>query len=638
MSPNDVAPPIESAEGLLFTLSEVTFAPLAPRMHEPFTVTGKIDLFRLRFIGPIWIIATVLYPERWWEEIIPIIGSPEVRKDATALGGDFKVTFPQGFDREGEFTLTVRAYAGPTMPIDSITLPPFPPVSTAETVFEVTGEVPEEETAFSLTKPTINPTDPVPGTEITISCPVTSEATKAQDISVKCIIYEGSLLPGHGTKLAEYTSDVMTIEPGATNNFNFLHTTVAGSIDRRDVEVEVYIGSNIVKQSEWDDVYYVKVSELELLEVKIDPPGAGIITTDPAPSEGTENNWLFPHGTIVNVTAHPATGYAFGSWSGEMTDSSSPTAPVSPLTEKRTITAHFTQEGEEPVTPPKADIRNFDFKALEGTYSIGEQVPFTALFDYIGKAQSGRLTIYLGTGVYPTFYTKYAFDPITISFNKSMNWQSFAITGKITLPPSLEPGQTYSVQAKLEATSDFTQEIDTDWGAIKVSEAPATYTLTVSASPTGAGIVTISPNKTKYLPGERVTLTASPASGHEFDHWGGDASGTSPSTSVTMDKDRFIVAVFREVAPPTGIDCSVLLISIPSWLIPVSEWYITWRGIEHGKWTGVSYSITLEDILATGAMTAVLKTSKGTYSFTTQTYTLVDGRTYRFNVEYLRLE
>jgi hypothetical protein len=457
---------------ILFTLKDIAYTPEAPKMNEPFTVKGKIDLFKIPFIGPLWVIATVVYPEKWWEEIIPIIGSPEVRESDTALGGNFEVTFKKGFDREGEYSLAVRAYAGPTMPLDSFTLPPFPPVSTFETTFTVAGEAPpEEKIAFSLTRPTVSPAATVdPGTAITISCPVTSECGKEQTITVKCIIYEGSILPGHGTKLGEYTSAAISIVPGETKTFDFsrttvagtidrrdvqvevyiagklvkesewddvyyvgqppaetidfdltrptvtpatitpgtaititcpvtsactkqqtatakviiyegsiapghgsviktytspaftispaqtynvviTHTAVAGTIDRRDIEVEIYIAGKLVKENEWDDVYYVTVPELETLQVNIDPAGGGYVTTSPAPSGGTENNWQFPKGTIVYVTAHPNAGYTFKSWSGEMKDTTEITAPVYQMTETRTITAHF-----EVVAPPEKKL------------------------------------------------------------------------------------------------------------------------------------------------------------------------------------------------------------------------------------------------------------------------------------------
>jgi len=139
---------LSEGEGLLFTLTDISYSPVSPRMNEPFIVKGKVNLLKIPFVGPIWVIATATYPETWWEEIIPIWGSPEVRATDIALGGDFEITFAKGFQREGEFSLSVRVYAGPTIPIDSVVLPPAPAVATAETTFIVAGEVPPQEELF----------------------------------------------------------------------------------------------------------------------------------------------------------------------------------------------------------------------------------------------------------------------------------------------------------------------------------------------------------------------------------------------------------------------------------------------------------------------------------------------------------
>ena len=135
-------------EGIFFTLKDITYAPETPREKEPFTVKGKVNLFGMTFFPPLWIQAKVTYPEKWWEEIVPIIGSPTVAEGKMAIGGDFEITFPKGFDREGEFELEVAVYAGPTYSMDSIVLPPFPPVASEKTTFIVAGEVPEEELGF----------------------------------------------------------------------------------------------------------------------------------------------------------------------------------------------------------------------------------------------------------------------------------------------------------------------------------------------------------------------------------------------------------------------------------------------------------------------------------------------------------
>lgn len=73
--------------------------------------------------------------------------------------------------------------------------------------------------------------------------------------------------------------------------------------------------------------------------------------------------------------------------------------------------------------------------------------------------------------------------------------------------------------------------------------ATPTYTLSVNISPAGAG--SVSTLGGEYESGERVTLTATPASGYTFDHWGGSASGTSPTVSITMNRDYSITANFE---------------------------------------------------------------------------------------------
>lgn len=323
---DEIGPPIEAPEGLFFTFEEISYLPASPRMNEAFKVAGKIDLFKLPFLGPIWVIATVVYPEKWWEEIIPIWGSPEIREGATALGGDFEITFLKGFDREGEFLLEVRAYAGPTMSLDSITLPPFPPVATMETVFTVSGEAPPaEEISFSLARPTVSPATVDPGTAITISCPVTSECGKQQNITVKCIVYEGSILPGHGAKLGEYSSAATSITPGETKTFEFKRTAVAGTIDRRDVQVEVYIGGKLVKESEWDDVYYVgkpptETIDFALTKPSVSPatsvlPGTAITITCPVTSACTKQQTATAKVIIYEGSLMPGHGAVIANYS-----------------------------------------------------------------------------------------------------------------------------------------------------------------------------------------------------------------------------------------------------------------------------------------------------------------------------------
>jgi len=81
------------------------------------------------------------------------------------------------------------------------------------------------------------------------------------------------------------------------------------------------------------------------------------------------------------------------------------------------------------------------------------------------------------------------------------------------------------------------------------------YTLTVSVSPAGSGTVGLSPTQPAegYIADTVVTLTATAATDYEFDMWGGDATGTSTTTNVTMNSDKSVTAYFEStVTPPAA--------------------------------------------------------------------------------------
>jgi serine protease len=85
-----------------------------------------------------------------------------------------------------------------------------------------------------------------------------------------------------------------------------------------------------------------------------------------------------------------------------------------------------------------------------------------------------------------------------------------------------------------------------------------TYTLTVNITPTGGGTVT--PSGGTYNHGQSVTLTASPNSGYQFVKWSGAASGTSLTTTITMNANKNVTAEFQtsstQLSPPTNLTAS----------------------------------------------------------------------------------
>lgn len=69
--------------------------------------------------------------------------------------------------------------------------------------------------------------------------------------------------------------------------------------------------------------------------------------------------------------------------------------------------------------------------------------------------------------------------------------------------------------------------------------------IALNVTTVGEGSVAINPNKPTYNCGEEVTLTATPDNGWTFAGWSGDASGTNPTITVTMDRAKNIVANFQ---------------------------------------------------------------------------------------------
>jgi len=536
-------PEIKAPEGILFKLKDIAYSPTSPRMKEPFTVKGKADLFNLPFLLPVWVIVTVEYPESLWEKIIPIIGAKQVREMSVALGGNFEVTFTTGFKGEGEFKLTVRLYTGPSMPLDSFVLPPFPPVATYEETFSVVGEIPEEETAFSIAQPSVAPGGTIqPGATITISCPVTSQATKAQTIKVKCQVYEGSILPGHGSKLNEYLSVDTPISPGETKTFTFSHTAVAGTTDRRDIGVGVYIKGNLVAEHEFDDVFYVGQPPAEVIDFNLGQPtaspsqvspGATVTITCPVTSACTKQQTATAVIKIYEGSVLPGRGTLLE------TKTSSPFA-IAPGQTYNVTVQHTALVGT-------IDRRDVGVEVSVGGHLVKTN-DFDDVFYVTPEAKLERLEVTIN----PVGAGTVTVEPTPASGAENAWYFPAGTQVYVTAHPnsgyvfkswSGEMTDTTAIRAPVYPMTE-TRGITAHFEKVEA------YTLSVSVNPYGGGTVTKSPDKAAYAKGEYVTLYASPSSGYDFDYWSGGASGYSTSVSVYMDGNKSVVANFKKQLPP----------------------------------------------------------------------------------------
>ena len=73
------------------------------------------------------------------------------------------------------------------------------------------------------------------------------------------------------------------------------------------------------------------------------------------------------------------------------------------------------------------------------------------------------------------------------------------------------------------------------------------YTLTTAVNPANGG--TVSPASGTYLASSQIQVTATPNANYTFANWSGDASGTNPTVTITMDANKSITANFTYVSP-----------------------------------------------------------------------------------------
>jgi len=81
--------------------------------------------------------------------------------------------------------------------------------------------------------------------------------------------------------------------------------------------------------------------------------------------------------------------------------------------------------------------------------------------------------------------------------------------------------------------------------------APGTFTLTINVD--GQGSTSPSVGTHSYAAYTPVTITAiESVAGWEFDYWSGDASGSNPTTTVTMNANKSVTAHFEEEGAPAA--------------------------------------------------------------------------------------
>jgi uncharacterized repeat protein (TIGR01451 family)/uncharacterized repeat protein (TIGR02543 family) len=222
------------------------------------------------------------------------------------------------------------------------------------------------------------------------------------------------------------------------------------------------------------------------LTVAVNPTAGG--TTDPAVGAHT-----YAPGTVVTVTATPAAGYAFTSWSGACTGSGACSVTMDA---DKTVTANFT-------------LINYNLTVAVDPVGGGTTDPAVGVHSYS----------------YGTVVDVTATPAAGFAF---VSW-SGACTGS----------------GACQVTMDGDKTVTATFAGISVN-------LTVEVSPTGGGTTVPAAGVHAYAYGVVANVTATPAGGFVFSSWSGACTGSGPC-SVTMDADKTVTANFTELAPDLSL-------------------------------------------------------------------------------------
>ncbi len=288
----------------------------------------------------------------------------------------------------------------------------------------------------------------------------------------------------------------------------------------------------------------------------------------------------YPVGTMVSLTALPSNGYVFNGWTGDVAgiaDVTQSTVSVV-MTGPKSITANFVTASTRyaiGVAANPAGGGSVTLSPNQPDYSVNQTVSVAATANegYVFSHWEGDLT---GTSPSATLVVNKN-QTITAVFNPILTVQRVVVEGgTVEATPALtangypvdtvvsltaRPSEGYvfdrwtgDVAGIADVTQSTVSVVMTGPKSITANfvVSAARYTVTVSIDPSGIGSVTLSPDQPDYSLNQTVSVTAAANAGYVFSHWEGDLTGTSQNTTLVVDGNKTITAVFY---PKVMIQC-----------------------------------------------------------------------------------
>lgn len=285
------------------------------------------------------------------------------------------------------------------------------------------------------------------------------------------------------------------------------------------------------------------------------------ITSNNGTVTKSPNTPSYTSGAIVKLTATPATGYVFSSWSGDTIATSNPINIG--ITKNKNFTANFTLIPITTYTLTTLGVNGaIALNPSQLTYNSGASVELTAtpnagytFSSWTGDTTATSNPLIIGmnanksitgnfTAIPPATYTlNITSNNGTVAKNPNLISYGTGATVQLTATPSTGytftswSGDTTATTNPLSVVMSSNKNITANFTAIPI----VTYTLTTTAT---NGTVAKSPNQTNYNSGSTVQLTATAADGYTFTSWSGDATGSTNPLSVAMSSNKNITANF----------------------------------------------------------------------------------------------
>jgi hypothetical protein len=231
-------------------------------------------------------------------------------------------------------------------------------------------------------------------------------------------------------------------------------------------------------------IFSEEVAAVYSLDISIE--GQGTVEKDPHRSS-------YSDGDEVKLTASAASGWSFKEWGGDLSGSTNPAAII--MDDDMSVTALFVQI--DAVDPDEYTLT----VTTEGNGTVAKD-PEKSVY------QDG--------------------DEVKLTASAVSGWNFKEWSGDLT--SSKNP-------------DIVTMDGDKNVTAIFEEDPPEEYTLTINTE--GDGTVDKDPDKSIYLDGEEVILTAYANVGWVFKEWQGDLSGSANPVTILIDDEKQITATFE---------------------------------------------------------------------------------------------